>query len=141
MILPISLGVLWYFSKSDEHDERILLAHDSIDYQSRTPTDPVDRQPNRPSVEITNDGTTPVWIESVRSSCGCASAWVEPKIIPPNGGRGRLIVDADLLEVGVRSAIIDIETNFNMTKHVNVRLFIKGYAKPPYFLQTALSEI
>jgi len=55
---------------------------------------------------------------------------------PPGGGKGKLIVDADTMEVGVRAANIVIETDSKETEKLTVKLFMKGYLQPPYLFQT-----
>jgi len=45
-------------------------------------------------IAMRNSGKSDLTIEAVSTSCGCTTAQVEPKVIPP-GGEGRLIIRYD----------------------------------------------
>jgi hypothetical protein len=45
-------------------------------------------------IAMRNTGKSDLTIEAVSTSCGCTTAQVEPKVIPP-GGEGRLIIRYD----------------------------------------------
>jgi 3D (Asp-Asp-Asp) domain-containing protein len=45
-------------------------------------------------IAMRNTGKSDLTIEAVSTSCGCTTARVEPKVIPP-GGEGRLIIRYD----------------------------------------------
>jgi len=88
----------------------------------------------KPTFELVNVGGSPVQIQSVRTNCGCASAWAEPEIVPP-GGRSLIRVTLDPLEVGVRAASITLETDAPTTPQVKLNLIAEGYRRPPYLFE------
>ncbi len=87
-LLSVFLLIFLNIPSARHRGGRLVLERDSMQWQGRTPSAEGDQAANRPSIELVNDGETPVCITSIKTSCGCASAWVEPSCIPPGVARG-----------------------------------------------------
>ncbi len=87
-----------------------------------------------PAIEVDNAGDTPVRILSLETTCGCATARVEPSLVPPRG-RAAVIVEASPFEVGVRAATITLRTDSSVSPDIRLPVVLEGYREPPYVFQ------
>lgn len=81
--------------------------------------------------EVKNVGGSPVLIESVESTCGCAKPRVEPNRVPP-GGVAKILVVASPTAVEDRVVQITLHTDSIATPTVPLSLYLSTNRKPPY---------
>lgn len=87
-------------------------------------------------VELTNEGGQPVQVLDVSTTCGCASAAVEPKQIPPRG-LSYLTIRFDPIEVGVRRVLVTVKTDSPTAPVLLVETGIVGHRDPPYIVKAS----
>lgn len=83
---------------------------------------------------IKNTGNTIVRIISVRTSCGCTNAKTNKEIVNPSESID-LTAIMDPIDVGLKSAIITVETDSGLTPTLNFQVIEEGYLPPPYIFQ------
>ncbi len=136
LVLGISLPLLWM---TRPWSPTIALGslqakQTTLHWQSPDPADIPPSSSSTPTFELVNIGGLPVQIQSIRTSCGCATARAEPELVPP-GGRSLIRVSMESLEVGARAATITLGTDSPVSPQINLTLVVEGYRRPPYLFQ------
>jgi len=131
-LLTVAASARIVGSRASRAPGKLVAERDSLRWVSPAPSESARSRSSPPPLTVVNTGGTPVRITKVTTSCGCATARVEPLLVPP---QGKATVSIDSLEVGIRAAQITLETDSPTTPQVLLQVMVKGHRRPPYVFQ------
>ena len=132
IIMPAMIG--WIGSGANPQPGYLVATETKIEWGDMYWNKKADSKPLRnPQFLLWNRGGTPVRIKSVKATCGCASANVDPNWVPP-GERSIVNVEVTPPDLGVKDVKIIVDTDSPKSPEVNLELLVLGGRKPPYLL-------
>lgn len=129
-ILLLAVGVLW--QNYPGTPGQLICKQSKLTVQSANPN--LTDTKTTASFAIKNTGNTVVRIRSVSTSCGCTNAKTNKDTVNPRESID-LTAIMDPIDVGLKSAIITVETDSKLTPTLHFQVVEEGYLLPPYVFQ------